>query len=74
MATCGSSQQVTGNCSFLTASQARDLSMCPTTIWSEIHAIQDLILAAIDQCEMELIIADGTPITANNSITSVASN
>ena len=62
-----------GSCdTFMTADQARKSSLCPATIFSEIHPIQAAFLDAIKNCELEITISDGTPFTSNNSIDTVA--
>lgn len=63
------------NCkTFPSAEQARDQSLCPDIIWTEIHAIQNAILAAIKACQLSVIVSDGTPITSNNSISGITVN
>ena len=71
MAGCNSTNVSSGDCSFLTADKARDISIDQSSVWSEVCAIQTQILAAIDNNKLEVTIADSTPFTASNSINSV---
>lgn len=72
---CGSGSGSNGVCdTFLTADMARKSALCPATIFSEIHPIQAAILDAIRLCLLEVTISDGTPMTSNNSVSSVTVN
>ena len=57
------------NCSFLNAGEARNLARDNTVIWSEICAVQEAILAAIDANQYSTIVAGGTPFTSTGEIT-----
>jgi hypothetical protein len=60
-----------GNCSFLNATEARNLARNNSLIWSEICGIQHAILAAIDNYQYDTVVNDGTPMTQVNEIQSV---
>ncbi len=60
-----------GNCSFLNATEARNLARNNSLIWSEICGIQHAILAAIDNYQYDTVVNDGTPMTQVNEIQSI---
>jgi len=59
------------NCSFISATEARNLARNNTLLWTEICEVQTQILAAIDGNLYSVLINDGTPMTATQAITSV---
>lgn len=58
------------NCSFIKATDARNRARNDTLIWTEICEIQEAILAAIDSNQYSTIVADGSPFTYTDAITS----
>lgn len=59
------------NCSFIQATEARNIARNNTLIWEEICGIQTQILAGIDGNVYSVIVNDATPFTATQSILSV---
>lgn len=57
------------NCSFLNATEARNIARNNTLIWTEICEVQEAILAAIDANTYSTIVAGGTPFTTLQEIT-----
>jgi hypothetical protein len=60
------------NCSFISATEARNLARNNTLLWTEICEVQTQILTAIDSNLYSVLVNDGTPMTSTQSITSVA--
>jgi len=60
------------NCSFIQATEARNIARNNTLIWEEICEIQSQILAGIDANVYSILVDDGTPFTSTQSILSVA--
>lgn len=58
------------NCSFIQATEARNIARNNTVIWEEICEVQTQILAGIDGNVYSIIVNDGTPFTATQSILS----
>lgn len=58
-------------CSFIKAEDARNFARDLPLLYEEICAIQQAILAAINNGEYSTIVAGGTPMTATNSVVSV---
>jgi hypothetical protein len=58
------------NCSFIQATEARNIARNNTLIWEEICEIQSQILAGIDANVYDIIVNDGTPFTSTSSILS----
>jgi len=59
-------------CSFIKATEARNLARNNTLLWTEICEVQAAILAAIDSNEYSVLVNDGTPMTSTQSILSAA--
>jgi len=59
------------NCSFIQATEARNIARNNTLIWEEICEIQSQILVGIDANVYNILVDDGTPFTATSSILSV---
>ncbi len=59
-------------CSFLTATDAINLSRNNTVIWTEICELQKAILAAIDSNLRDTTVAGGTPMTSTGEITAAS--
>jgi len=59
------------NCSFISATEARNLARNNTLLWTEICEVQTQILAAIDGNLYSVLVNDGTPMTSTQSILSV---
>ncbi|MHA1289824.1 MAG: hypothetical protein ACTSPB_20785, partial [Candidatus Thorarchaeota archaeon] len=66
------------NCSFIKATEARNIARNDTLLWTEICEVQAAILAAIDgdpcatppvQGAYSVIVAGGTPFTYTDAIT-----
>ncbi len=55
-------------CSFITATEARDIARNNTLIWTEICEVQTQILAAIDANAYSVLVNDGTPMTSIQGI------
>jgi hypothetical protein len=58
------------NCSFIKATDARNRARNDTLIWTEICEIQEAVLAAIDSNQYSTIVADGSPFTYTDALTS----
>lgn len=69
--TCPTNQAAVSCTTFPTAAEARKSISCLDIVFSEIAALQQLILQAINGCESELLITSGTPLTDVTSISSV---
>lgn len=57
------------NCSFISATEARNLARNNTLLWTEICEVQAAVLAAIDANTYSVIVNGGTPMTSTQSIT-----
>lgn len=58
------------NCSFISATEARNLARNHTLLWTEICEVQQAVLTAIDANLYSVIVNDGTPFTSIQSILS----
>lgn len=58
------------NCSFISATEARNIARNISLIWSEICEVQTQILASIDANLYSVIVNNGTPFTATGAILS----
>lgn len=56
------------NCSFITATEARNIARNDSLIWTEICEVQTQLLAAIDANTFSIIVNDATPMTSIQGI------
>lgn len=64
---------MTTECSFIKATDARQLARNLTLLYGEICVIQQAILAAIDRGELEVILSSGSTMTENEAYYDVVS-
>jgi len=68
---CPTNQAAVSCTTFPSAADARKSISCLDVVFAEVAALQQLILQAINNCEMELLISTGTPLTTVTSISGV---